>query len=183
MLLGEFGVYKLVAPPASRVAWLGDVRRIAESLGWGWCLWEAHKGFGILDGTILETAAAVALLGPLPVHTTSTAPQPVMCALSLDWEAVIAAYVGGHKVHSGGLGEQTTATYGVWLCIEPALANCTTGAVLGAAIWPLADAAEAAAGAAAAAAAGANAGLLCFVYNEVLKRFEWWGLNTELALV
>ncbi len=43
----EFGVYNSVAPPASRVAWLRDVRRALETRSIGWTVWEYRGGFGI----------------------------------------------------------------------------------------------------------------------------------------
>ena len=48
ILLGEFGVYR-EAEPATRVAWTGHVRREAERLGMGWCVWGFAADFRIFD--------------------------------------------------------------------------------------------------------------------------------------
>ena len=59
LIVTEFGVYRPFAPPASRAAWLHDVRTTLEKSGVGWTVWEYNGGFGIkqeLDGC-----------GPLPM--------------------------------------------------------------------------------------------------------------------
>jgi len=43
----EFGALRTVAPPASRVAWLRDVRTALEADGIGWAMWDYHEGFGV----------------------------------------------------------------------------------------------------------------------------------------
>jgi len=66
---GEFGVFRHDAEPASRYAWIGDVRTAAESYGMGWTVWEYANGFGIaigpdtpgLDGHRIEPEAREAL--------------------------------------------------------------------------------------------------------------------------
>lgn len=47
LVVTEFGVYKSVAPPDSRAAWLRDVRRALEARSIGWAVWEYRGGFGI----------------------------------------------------------------------------------------------------------------------------------------
>jgi endoglucanase len=48
ILLGEFGVFR-AAEPATRTAWTGHVRREAERLGMGWCVWGFAAEFRIYD--------------------------------------------------------------------------------------------------------------------------------------
>ena len=55
ILLGEFGVYR-GADPTTRTAWTNHVRREAERLGMGWCVWGFAADFRIFDagaGTFL----------------------------------------------------------------------------------------------------------------------------------
>ncbi len=47
LLCNEFGVYREAAPPASRLAWLRDVRTALEADGIGWAMWDFHEGFGV----------------------------------------------------------------------------------------------------------------------------------------
>lgn len=51
---GEFGVIRDGVDPASRYAWIGDVRALAESNGWGWSLWNYADDFGIASGSNTE---------------------------------------------------------------------------------------------------------------------------------
>jgi hypothetical protein len=164
VLVGEFGVYKLRSAAADRAQWLQDVRRIAESLGWGWCVWEAHKGFGLFEGDVMNTTVLRALIdapAPKPMQNPliSPTPPPPPCALRLGWEDLVAFKVRGQKVHTGGLGEEMTMDFAVWLCIDPALAECVTPH------------------------ASASVDLACFRYHERLLRFEWIGWNSALLLV
>jgi hypothetical protein len=92
-------------------------------------------------------------------QSNTSAPSIATCALKLGWEDLVALKVGGNKVHSGGLGEQMTLDYGVWLCIDPALAECG------------------------ASPASATVDLACFRYHERLFLFEWIGWNSALMLV
>ena len=65
ILLGEFGVYR-GAEPATRSDWTGHVRREAERLGMGWCVWGFAADFRIFDadrGTFLPEMTE-ALFGP-----------------------------------------------------------------------------------------------------------------------
>jgi endoglucanase len=48
ILLGEFGVYR-EAEPATRAAWTRHVRREAERLDMGWCVWGFAADFRIFD--------------------------------------------------------------------------------------------------------------------------------------
>jgi endoglucanase len=48
ILLGEFGVYR-EAEASTRTAWTGHVRREAERLGMGWCVWGFAADFRIFD--------------------------------------------------------------------------------------------------------------------------------------
>ena len=68
LLCNEFGVYRAVAEPASRLAWLRDVRNALESDSIGWAMWDYHEGFGVAvidkDGKSVvdpDTAAALGL--------------------------------------------------------------------------------------------------------------------------
>jgi hypothetical protein len=47
LMVTEFGVYRPVAPPASRATWLHDVRTVLERHQIGWTVWEYDGGFGI----------------------------------------------------------------------------------------------------------------------------------------
>ena len=47
LMVTEFGVYRVAAPPASRAAWLRDVRTVLERHRIGWTVWEYNGGFGI----------------------------------------------------------------------------------------------------------------------------------------
>jgi endoglucanase len=59
LIVTEFGVYRPFAPPASRAAWLHDVRTTLEKSGAGWTVWEYNGGFGIKQDLIG--------CGPLPL--------------------------------------------------------------------------------------------------------------------
>jgi hypothetical protein len=171
ILIGEFGVYKLRTAAADRAVWLRDVRQIAESLDWGWCVWEANLGFGLFDGDSIDMASLRALIDqpvpktftPTPTPGTSPPPNPgpASCTLRLGWEELVALRLKGLGVHSGGLGAQASDNYGVWLCVDASVAECGPGSPVPA----------------------SAAGIPCFLYNERLLRFEWWGWNGELSLV
>jgi endoglucanase len=47
LICNEFGVYREFAPPASRAAWLHDVRTALESDSIGWAMWDYDEGFGV----------------------------------------------------------------------------------------------------------------------------------------
>ena len=47
LICNEFGVYRQVAEPASRLAWIHDVRSALEADGIGWAMWDYHEGFGV----------------------------------------------------------------------------------------------------------------------------------------
>jgi endoglucanase len=51
---GEFGAIRDGVEPASRYAWIGDVRALAERNGWGWSLWNYADDFGIASGSNTE---------------------------------------------------------------------------------------------------------------------------------
>jgi endoglucanase len=44
----EFGVYRRVARPEDRAAWLTDVRSALEKHGIGWTMWDYSGGFGVV---------------------------------------------------------------------------------------------------------------------------------------
>lgn len=44
----EFGVYRKVAKPEDRAAWLQDVRSALEKHGIGWTMWDYSGGFGVV---------------------------------------------------------------------------------------------------------------------------------------
>ena len=44
----EFGVYRKVAKPEDRAAWLKDVRTALENHGIGWTMWDYSGGFGVV---------------------------------------------------------------------------------------------------------------------------------------
>ncbi len=47
LICNEFGVYRRVADPASRNAWIHDVRTALEADGIGWAMWDYHSDFGV----------------------------------------------------------------------------------------------------------------------------------------
>jgi hypothetical protein len=47
LICNEFGVYRRVADPASRNAWIHDVRAALEADGIGWAMWDYHNDFGV----------------------------------------------------------------------------------------------------------------------------------------
>ncbi|GAB4376829.1 MAG: glycoside hydrolase family 5 protein [Elainellaceae cyanobacterium] len=47
----EFGVYRKVADPESRSAWIRDVRTSLEANQIGWAMWEYDAGFGLVQQT------------------------------------------------------------------------------------------------------------------------------------
>lgn len=47
LICNEFGAYRAVTDPASRLAWLRDVRTALEADQIGWAMWDYHNGFGV----------------------------------------------------------------------------------------------------------------------------------------
>ena len=47
----EFGVYRRVNDPASRNAWIHDVRTALEADGIGWAMWDYHGDFGVVPNS------------------------------------------------------------------------------------------------------------------------------------
>jgi endoglucanase len=47
LICNEFGAYRAVTEPSSRLAWLRDVRTALEADGIGWAMWDYHNGFGV----------------------------------------------------------------------------------------------------------------------------------------
>jgi aryl-phospho-beta-D-glucosidase BglC (GH1 family) len=47
LICNEFGAYREVTAPTSRLAWLHDVRTALEADGIGWAMWDYHNGFGV----------------------------------------------------------------------------------------------------------------------------------------
>jgi hypothetical protein len=45
--IGEFGVYRSVAPEAASLRWHQEARHGFEARGWGWAVWDYAGGFGI----------------------------------------------------------------------------------------------------------------------------------------
>jgi endoglucanase len=67
LICNEFGVYREKAEPASRLAWLRDVRSALEAEGIGWAMWDYHEGFGVAvrdkDGKSVVDPDTVQALG------------------------------------------------------------------------------------------------------------------------
>jgi hypothetical protein len=66
VICDEFGVYRKFAPPASRAAWLRDVRRALERRRIGWTMWDYAGGFGVAvkeDGAARLDSLTLAALG------------------------------------------------------------------------------------------------------------------------
>jgi endoglucanase len=64
VILNEFGVLRLKAPRASRLAWLKAVRETAQAKGFGWAHWDYNQGFGLLDEAGRPDAALIDALLP-----------------------------------------------------------------------------------------------------------------------
>jgi hypothetical protein len=62
---GEFGVFRLYAPPADRARWIGDMRQTLETDGVGWAMWDYKGWFGMVtekDGVpVVDEGVANAL--------------------------------------------------------------------------------------------------------------------------
>jgi aryl-phospho-beta-D-glucosidase BglC (GH1 family) len=67
LICNEFGAYREVTAPASRLAWLRDVRTALEADGIGWAMWDYHNGFGVAvkdaNGKSVVDPDTVAALG------------------------------------------------------------------------------------------------------------------------
>jgi endoglucanase len=67
LICNEFGAYREVTAPASRLAWLHDVRTALEADGIGWAMWDYHNGFGVAvkdkDGKSVVDPGTVETLG------------------------------------------------------------------------------------------------------------------------
>jgi aryl-phospho-beta-D-glucosidase BglC (GH1 family) len=67
LICNEFGAYREVTAPASRLAWLHDVRTALEADGIGWAMWDYHNGFGVAvkdkDGKSVVDPDTVEALG------------------------------------------------------------------------------------------------------------------------
>ncbi|HUB30647.1 MAG TPA: glycoside hydrolase family 5 protein [Terracidiphilus sp.] len=67
LICNEFGVYREKAAPASRLAWLQDVRTALEADSIGWAMWDYHEGFGVAvkdkEGRSVVDPATVEALG------------------------------------------------------------------------------------------------------------------------
>jgi aryl-phospho-beta-D-glucosidase BglC (GH1 family) len=48
LICNEFGAYRRVMEPASRMAWIHDVRSALEADGIGWTMWDYRGGFGVV---------------------------------------------------------------------------------------------------------------------------------------
>lgn len=62
LICNEFGVYRRVAPEASRMQWIHDVRTAFEADGIGWTMWDYRGGFGVVwkeDGKPAKVDPAV----------------------------------------------------------------------------------------------------------------------------
>jgi hypothetical protein len=72
--IGEFGVYRLVAPEAASLRWHQEVRQAFEARGWGWAVWDYAGGFGIRrNGKALDVPMLEAL-GLREADTTERQP-------------------------------------------------------------------------------------------------------------
>ncbi len=48
LICNEFGAYRYVTEPASRMNWIHDVRTALEADGIGWAMWDYRGGFGVV---------------------------------------------------------------------------------------------------------------------------------------
>ncbi len=65
---GEFGSYGLVAPPASRVQWLHDMRVALEANHIGWAMWDYQTPFGVVSKANGVTTPDIDVLKALGLH-------------------------------------------------------------------------------------------------------------------
>ena len=65
---GEFGSYGLVAPPASRVQWLHDMRVAFDKYHIGWAMWDYQTPFGVVSKANGVTAPNLDVLKALGLH-------------------------------------------------------------------------------------------------------------------
>ncbi len=65
---GEFGSYGLVAPPASRVQWLHDMRVALEANHIGWAMWDYQTPFGVVSKANGVTTPNLDVLKALGLH-------------------------------------------------------------------------------------------------------------------
>lgn len=67
LICNEFGAFRPVAEPASRLAWIHDVRTALEADSIGWAMWDYHNGFGVAvkdkDGKSVVDPDTVTALG------------------------------------------------------------------------------------------------------------------------
>ncbi len=67
LICNEFGAYREVTAPPSRLAWLNDVRAALEADSIGWAMWDYHNGFGVAvkdrEGKSVVDPATVEALG------------------------------------------------------------------------------------------------------------------------
>ncbi len=62
LICNEFGAYRRVTAPASRMAWIHDVRTALEADGIGWTMWDYRGSFGVVfkeDGQSAKVDPAV----------------------------------------------------------------------------------------------------------------------------
>ena len=74
--IGEFGVYRRIAPEAASLRWHREARQAFEARGWGWAVWDYAGGFGItraMDKKALH-APMLQALGLLKAGTTERQP-------------------------------------------------------------------------------------------------------------
>jgi endoglucanase len=70
--VGEFGVYRAVAPIPARLRWHKEVREAFEARGWGWAIWDYAGGFGIAQSDPPRKALDVSLLDALGLPRPAT---------------------------------------------------------------------------------------------------------------
>ncbi len=74
--IGEFGVYRKIAPEAASLRWHREARQAFETRGWGWAVWDYAGGFGVTRAMDKKTLHAPMLqaLGLLKAGTTQRRP-------------------------------------------------------------------------------------------------------------
>jgi aryl-phospho-beta-D-glucosidase BglC (GH1 family) len=71
LVCDEFGVYKKVANPEARAAWIRDVRTSLEKHGIGWAMWDYSGGFGVVTKTNGKAFPDEVTLRALGLNSTS----------------------------------------------------------------------------------------------------------------
>jgi endoglucanase len=117
LVVNEFGVYKLYAPPASRAQWLYDMTTAFAAHGLGWAMWDYNGGYDLTIGSPGAPTIDPALLPALgfqpwttPVPIPPGPPRPPPCFENPSSGVDVRTYeaVTLFAIHNHGLWEGAT---------------------------------------------------------------------------